>query len=106
MVQTIDKTIGRDEIISRLQSHGVELKKLGVTAVSVFGSRARGDHRPDSDLDLLIDYDTTRKFSLVDLVHAEHVIGRIVGCPVQITTWSSVPAADKRRIASEAIAVL
>ena len=29
-------------------------KKYGIKAIWLFGSRARGDHRPDSDVDLLI----------------------------------------------------
>jgi predicted nucleotidyltransferase len=31
-------------------------ERLGVRNIRVFGSLARGDHRPDSDLDLLVDY--------------------------------------------------
>lgn len=98
--------MSRDQIIATLRDHTPELHKLGVTAMSVFGSRARGDHRPDSDLDLLIDYDASRKFSLVDLVHVEHFVQDLVGCPVQVTTRSSIPAADRPRIEREAVAVL
>ena len=32
-------------------------KKYGIKAIWLFGSRARGDHRPDSDVDLLIRLD-------------------------------------------------
>ena len=31
-------------------------KEYGVKELAVFGSRARGDNRPDSDLDILVDF--------------------------------------------------
>ena len=39
----------------------------GVEQVILFGSRARGDHRPDSDLDLLVVYESCRSSN--DIVH-------------------------------------
>ena len=50
------------------------LRAEGVTSLAIFGSRARGDHRPDSDLDVLIDVEPGRKFSLLDLVGVSHII--------------------------------
>jgi predicted nucleotidyltransferase len=39
----------------------------GVVRLSVFGSAARGDRRPDSDIDLLAGFDESRQLSLLDL---------------------------------------
>lgn len=50
-----------------------------MTHLAIFGSRARGDHRPDSDLDLLIEVEPGRKFSLVDLVRVQHAVGDELG---------------------------
>ena len=45
----------------------------------MFGSRARGDERPDSDLDILLDVPRGARFSLVDLVGVEQLVTEAVG---------------------------
>ncbi|MBN9079603.1 MAG: hypothetical protein BGN87_10430 [Rhizobiales bacterium 65-79] len=47
----------REEIIEKLKAMEPELRARGITRMQIFGSRARGDERPDSDLDLLIEYE-------------------------------------------------
>src|ERR1035437_8441589 len=47
------------------------LKAAGVVRLSLFGSRARGDRRPDSDIDLLAAFDQTRRISLLDVAGIE-----------------------------------
>ncbi|MCU1330688.1 MAG: polymerase, beta domain protein region [Bryobacterales bacterium] len=42
-----------------LQAHQPELQERGVKHVAVFGSVARGEARPDSDVDILIELDPT-----------------------------------------------
>ncbi len=44
----------RNEIISTLRAHESELKRAGVASLSLVGSAARGDDRPDSDVDVVI----------------------------------------------------
>src|SRR5262245_65845518 len=51
----------RPELIERLKAYDALLRENGATALFVFGSRARGSERPDSDLDLFIDYDPALK---------------------------------------------
>jgi predicted nucleotidyltransferase len=46
----------KDEIIKTLQQHKEDLNRLHVKELALFGSVARGDHRPDSDIDILVEF--------------------------------------------------
>jgi predicted nucleotidyltransferase len=45
----------KQDILARLRENEAALKARGVSHAALFGSRARGDQRPDSDIDILID---------------------------------------------------
>jgi uncharacterized protein len=45
----------RQEIIARLRENEAALRSRGVAHAALFGSRARGDARPGSDTDILIE---------------------------------------------------
>ena len=94
-----------DTVMAKLRQQRQELRGMGVVSIAVFGSRARGDNRQDSDLDLLIDYDRSRKFSLLDLVRVERALADELQMDVQITTRDSVPEQNRQRIDAESVAV-
>lgn len=71
----------KDAIVGALQAHRAELQQGGFIHVALFGSVARGEARPDSDIDLLVELDRSRPlglefFSTVERV--EQILGRKV----------------------------
>jgi predicted nucleotidyltransferase len=49
--------MSREEIIDRLRKNEAALRARGVAHAALFGSRARGDRRPESDTDIMIEFD-------------------------------------------------
>jgi hypothetical protein len=58
-------------------------EKYGVTELGVFGSYVRGEQRPDSDIDLLIELERPARISLMDLVEMEDFLSELLGIKVE-----------------------
>ena len=76
--------IARKELLAGLRSLRPKLEREGVTSLVLFGSRARGENRVDSDIDVMIDIAEGRKFSLLDLAGVAHQIEDSFGLPANI----------------------
>ncbi|HLM71340.1 MAG TPA: nucleotidyltransferase family protein [Polyangiaceae bacterium] len=68
----------RDEVLAILQAHREDLRRLGVKSLSLFGSMARDEARPDSDIDLLVEFADPATFdAFMDLkFYLEDLLGR------------------------------
>ena len=78
------------------QHQDVLAKRYGVNIVGLFGSYARQEQRPDSDIDLLADI--LRPISLFELVGAELYLGEVLEAKVDL-----IPRRDVREELKEAI---
>ena len=95
----------RDDIINKLRANAEAIRAEGVTALAMFGSRARDDMRGDSDIDVLIEVEPDSKFSLLNLIGVEHIISDATGLPAQATMRRSVEPKMAARIADDIIEI-
>ncbi|HEV2147600.1 MAG TPA: nucleotidyltransferase family protein [Longimicrobiaceae bacterium] len=51
----------KEQVIERIRSAEERIRALGVRRIALFGSFVRGDPGPDSDVDLLVQFDPERK---------------------------------------------
>jgi len=67
-------------IIARLREHEGELKAAGIDHLLLHGSYARGTAmREASDVDVIADFDRTKKLSPIGRVHLENRLTDILG---------------------------
>jgi len=99
----------RDETIARLKETAPALRAEGVTKLANFGSRARGDAREDSDLDVLIDIDPQARFYGLNLIgvlaDVERTIKAATGIPTQAEMRRSLEPGFAERIADDVIEI-
>jgi len=79
----------REEAIQRLQTVESEIRRLGVRRLALFGSVLRNEARPDSDVDVLVEFTPAEKtfdrfMALADLL--ENTLGH----PVEVVTTEAL----------------
>jgi len=84
----------RDAILRLAYQHGAK-------HVRVFGSTARGEARPDSDLDLLVEMEPNR--SLLDHIALQQDLEDLLGVPVDVVTEKALHPHIRQRILDEAV---
>jgi predicted nucleotidyltransferase len=93
----------RDEVIRKLRAHESELKAAGVMRLAVFGSVARGDQSDQSDVDLLADFDKTRRYTLLTMGRLESRLADLLGTKVDLCLTESLKDSVKSRALQEAV---
>ena len=76
--------MSREEIIARLRENEAALRQRGVAHAALFGSRARGDQQPQSDTDIMIEFDPAARITVFDYVGLKDYIAGLFDGPVDV----------------------
>ena len=93
----------KQAIIKLLQESEPDLRARGVTHAALFGSRARGDNRPDSDTDIMIDVDPEAHISVYDYVGLKEYIAGLFTGPVDVVTRDGLKPYVRPAATAEAV---
>jgi len=99
------RSITRDQAIAEIALNTEALRARGVEATYLFGSTARGEARPDSDLDIFIDIAPDEKFSLLDLAGVHRLLNESIGRKVDVTTRERLHPKLRGEIERDAVRV-
>jgi predicted nucleotidyltransferase len=89
----------KHSILEKLRAHEPELKAAGIVHLRLFGSVARGENGPESDVDLMAEFDRGKRLSLLGMIGLEHTIGDLLGVPVDLSEERSL----KKHVAENAL---
>ncbi|GAB4287718.1 MAG TPA: nucleotidyltransferase family protein [Oscillatoriaceae cyanobacterium M33_DOE_052] len=91
----------RDEAIAILIAHQENLQQFGVSSLEIFGSVARNEAKPDSDVDLLVEF--AKPVGLFTFMRLQRYLENILGCPVDLGTPDSLKPYLREAVLKEAI---
>ena len=73
-----------DDIIAKLKAAEPALRARGIRRAAVFGSIARGDNRPDSDIDILVEFEPGSEGSIYEYMNLKEYIAGLFDGPVDV----------------------
>lgn len=94
----------REQVINLIRDRQAELsERYHVASLTLFGSTARGDAQPESDVDILVEF--SQPVGLFHFIELQQYLEDILGCQVDLGTPRSIKPYIKDRIIHEAIRV-
>lgn len=93
-----------EAILATLRAHRAELAAAGIAHAGVFGSAARGEAGPDSDIDILIEFAPGRVPDLWTYVGLrEQVAALLPGSRVDVVDAEALRPAVRRRVGHDLV---
>jgi predicted nucleotidyltransferase len=95
--------VTRNQLIDAIRARGERLRELRVASLHIFGSMARDEAGPESDVDVLVDFEGPPSFDrYMDL---KFFLEDLIGRPVDLVTRAAVRPRMRLAIEREAIRV-
>ncbi len=91
----------RDEALNILNEHRDEIHNFGVKSIAIFGSVARDQARPDSDVDVLVEFDPP--VGLFTVIRLQNYLSAILGQQVDLVLRDAIKKQMRDRILGEAV---
>ena len=83
--ETGRRPLDREQVIATLRAHEADLRARGVLHVALFGSLARGEAGPDSDIDIMLDIAPERPMGLWEYASIEEFLSSLFATPVDVS---------------------
>lgn len=90
----------KETILEMLSSHADVLHRMGVAAIGLFGSVVRGEERPESDVDILVEFEA-RKNTFGNFNARCDFLERMLGTHYDLVTRNSLSPYMGPRILDE-----
>ena len=92
------------ELAKRLHEHLPDLRKrYGIKSLALFGSYARGDQRPESDLDVLVEFEVAPH--LIDLIELENQLAALLDVKADLVLKRALKPRIRQRVLREAVEI-
>src|SRR5271167_880952 len=95
--------MNREQVIAALRRHEAELRRRGVSHAALFGSVARGEATPKSDIDILIELDPQAPVGLFEYVGITQYLADLFPTRVDVLNRSGLKPLVRPRIERDAI---
>jgi predicted nucleotidyltransferase len=93
--------VNRQEVLAVLAEHRSEIERLGVTSIALFGSVARDEAGPQSDVDVLVEL--RPGIGLIGFAHLQEFLETLLGRRVDLVTPDALRSTMRDAILAEAI---
>ena len=94
----------RDEVLAIVAAHRQQLQAMGVKSLELFGSVARDEAGPDSDVDFLVEFD--RPVKLFDFSKVRLYLEDVLGCSVDMGTQDALREHLRKPVLKDVIRAL
>lgn len=78
------------DVIATLRRHESDLRARGIRHAAIFGSVARGENHPDSDIDIIIDIDPEAHITIFDYVGLKDYVSSLFTSPVDVVDREAI----------------